>query len=202
MDLHNTRIFVLIYAPELKVHHLSPVATGRASGASMASSFSNISQGDLHTPGATPGEFPNNPLDNVDPNPIDETSSLYKTLHNQASALVERDTMIMPFTSRQGHVHMLKSLAQETVYIQESLCGENGSIVSNLSGWVKQTVVVIGDEGGHGGLVDTDDEMAASHSRGEMWWQQEERTGLGKRVAVVESLKVGDDWRRRVAEQD
>ena len=171
----------------------------------MASSFSNISPGEAHTPSATPGEFPGGSdgmLANVESNPIDETSSLYKTLHNQAQALVEKDTMIMPFTSRTGHIHMLRSLAPETVYIQESMCGSDGDIVTKLSGWVKETVVVIGDEGGHGGLVDTDDEMAASHAKGGLWWQREERTGLGKRVFVVESLKVGDDWRRRVAQQD
>jgi hypothetical protein len=141
-------------------------------------------------------------LASVEPNPIDETSSLYKTLHNQAQALVEKDTMVIPFTSRTGHVHILRSLAPEIVYIQESMCGSDGDIVTKLSGWVKQTVVVIGDEGGHGGLVDTDDEMASSRAKGDLWWQKEERTGLGKRVTVVESLKVGEDWRRRVAQQD
>lgn len=202
--MNTTKIFVLIYAPDMKAHPLSPVATSRPTP-SMTSSFSNISQAEAHTPGATPGDFPGGQegfLADMEPNPIDETSSLYKTLHNQAHALVEKDTMIMPFTSRSGHVHILRSLAPETVYIQESLCGNDGDIVGNLSGWVKQTVVVIGDEGGHGGLVDTDDEMTAARAKGGIWWQKEERTGLGKRVAVVESLKVGDDWRRRVAEQD
>jgi hypothetical protein len=44
--------------------------------------------------------------------------------------------------------------------------------------------------------------MASSHAKGDLWWQREERTGLGKRVVVVESLKVGDDWRRRVAQEE
>jgi len=170
----------------------------------MTSSFSNISQADAHTPAQTPGEFPpgtdDGILAHVDPNPIDESSSLYKTLHNQAQAVADRETMVLPFTSRNGHKHILKSLAPELVYIQESLCGRDGEIVSDLSGWVRQTVVVIGDEGGHGGLVDTDDEAATK--RQETWWQKEERTGLGKRVAVVESLKIGEDWQRRVNEQD
>jgi hypothetical protein len=110
--------------------------------------------------------------------------------------------MIMPFTTRTGHVHILRSLAPETVYIQESLCGHEGEIAGNLSGWVKRTVVVIGDEGGHGGLVDTEDEDGLSKGRAEQWWQKEERTGLGKGVAVVESLKIGDDWKRRIGEHD
>lgn len=203
VDPDATRVFVLIYAPELKSHPLSPAATRRTSR-SMTSSFSNISQADAQTPAQTPGDFPNGKDDgilaNVEPSPVDETSSLYKTLHNQARALVERDTMVLPFTSKQGHKHILRSLAPELVYIQQSLCGYDGELVSELSGWVRQTVVVIGDEGGHGGLVDTDDESAGKRS--DSWWQREERTGLGKRVAVVESLKVGDDWRRRVNEHD
>ena len=203
IDPDTTRVFVLIYAPDLKTHPLSPVATRRPSQ-SMASSFSNISQTDAHTPAATPGEYPDGsggPLSSVDPNPIDDTSALYKTLHNQAQAIVERDTMILPFTSQNGHKHILKSLAPETVYIQESLCGSQGEVIADLSGWVRQTVVVIGDEGGAGGLVDTDDESALGR-KDEKWWMKEERTGLGKRVAVVESLKVGEDWRRRVNERD
>jgi hypothetical protein len=123
-------------------------------------------------------------------------------LYNQALAVVEKDTMIMPFTTRTGHVHILRSLAPETVYIQESLCGDEGEIAGNLSGWVKRTVVVIGDEGGHGGLVDTEDEDGLSKVRAERWWQKEERTGLGKGLAVVESLKIGDDWKRRIGEHD
>ena len=203
IDPDTTRVFVLIYAPDLKTHPLSPVATRRPSQ-SMASSFSNISQTDAHTPAATPGEYPDGsggPLSNVNPNPIDDTSALYKTLHNQAQAIVEKDTMILPFTSSNGHKHILKSLAPETVYIQESLCGPQGEVIADLSGWVRQTVVVIGDEGGAGGLVDTDDESALGRKE-EKWWMREERTGLGKRVAVVESLKVSDDWRRRVNEMD
>ena len=185
----------------------------------MTSSYSNISHGDAHTSGQFPsssdphdggGNGGDEILANVDPTPlIDDRSSLYKTLHAQALALVERDTLVIPFTTPSGHVHILRSLAPETVYIQESLCGEDGDIVANLSGWVKQTVVVIGDEGGHGGLVDTDDEVgdggddaAAAKRAGEIWWQKEERTGLGKRVQIVESLKVGDDWRRRVTGLD
>lgn len=173
----------------------------------MASSFSNISQTDAHTPAVTPGDFPSSDgiLSQVDPKPIDESSALFKTLYNQAMTVVDRDTMVIPYTSSTGHKHILRSLAPEVVYIQESLCGRDGEIVSDLSGWVKQTVIVIGDEGGAGGLVDTDDETGSAvgvYKRGEKWWQKEERTGVGRRVAVVESLKVGDDWERRINEKD
>ena len=204
----STRVFVLIYAPDLKVHPLSTAAGSAAPSRpsqSMASSFSNISQTDAHTPAVTPGEFPQDGiLTNVDPNPINESSTLFKTLYNQAVPIVDRDTMVIPFTSPSGHKHILRSLAPEVVYIQESLCGRDGEIISELSGWVKQTVIVIGDEGGHGGLIDTDDEGGAVRGakRGEKWWQKEERTGVGRRVGVVESLKVGEDWERRINEKD
>lgn len=109
----------------------------------------------------------------------------------------------MPFTTSTGHLHILRSLGPETVYIQESLCGHDGELVTQLSGWVKQTVVVVGDEGGAGGLIDSEDEVGLGKEKaGESWWQLEERTGLGKRVAVVEGLRVGEDWRRRVGEHD
>lgn len=138
----------------------------------------------------------------MDPHPVDDSSSLFKTLYNQALAVVDKDTMIVPFTTRTGHLHLLRSLAPEIVYIQESLCGEEGEIAGHLSGWVKQIVVVIGDEGGHGGLIDTEDEDGLSKARAQLWWQKEERTGLGKGIAVVDSLKIGDDWRRRAGEHD
>ena len=201
----STRVFVLIYAPDLKAHPLStstPTAPSRPSQ-SMTSSFSNISQTDAHAPAQTPGDFPSDGiLSNIDPKPINESSTLFKTLYNQAISIVDRDTMVIPYTSSSGHKHILRSLAPEVVYIQESLCGRDGEIVSELSGWVRQTVIVIGDEGGHGGLIDTDDEGSAVGRREERWWQKEERTGVGRRVGVVESLKVGEDWERRINEKD
>ena len=197
----------MIYAPDLKSHPLgapSPKPGSSITHGSRTSSFSNISHGDAHTPGEFPGATEGS-LAQLEPNPIDNTSPLFKTLYNQAMAIVEVDTNIFPFTTPKGHVHILRSLAPQTVYIQQSLCGEDGDIAASLSGWVKQLVVVIGDEGGQGGLVDTDDEGAGNEKRkakSQEWWQKEERTGLGRGVAVVDSLKIGDDWRRRIGEKD
>jgi hypothetical protein len=205
VELETTRVFVLIYAPELKAHPLSAISvsdkTPATTQGSTASSFSKISHGDAHTPGEFPGGSEAG-LANIDPNPVDDSSSLFKTLYNQALSVVEKDSMIIPFTTPTGHLHILRSLAPETVYIQESLCGDEGNTAGSLTGWVKQTVVVIGDEGGHGGLVDTEDEDGLSKAHAEHWWQKEERTGLGRGVVVVESLKIGDDWRRRITEHD
>ena len=185
----------MIYNPDLKAHPLSIPSTKPP--ASLTSSYSNIAHEDAHS-----SEEAVDALSHIDPSPIDDASPLFKTLYNQAQALVDRDSMVMPFTSLAGHMHILRSLSPETVYIQESLCGPDGDLVSSLSGWVKKIDVVVGDEGGHGGLVDTDDEATTGAEKHEKWWQKEERTGLGKRVAVVDSLRVGEDWRRRVNGHD
>lgn len=146
--------------------------------------------------------------DEVLANPVDEeTSSLFKTLYNQANAIVDRDTSIIPFTRPESCKHILRSIQPELVYIQESLCGTDGSVVSELQGWVKNVVVVIGDEGGLGGLVDSDDEDGVEKYRvdsqdGETWWKRESVTGLGRGVSVVEGLRVGEDWNRRVNEEE
>ncbi|ETN46314.1 uncharacterized protein HMPREF1541_00498 [Cyphellophora europaea CBS 101466] len=214
IDAETTRVFVLIYAPNLRVHPLSTISQTNKparSSQSMASSFSNISTTDAHTPAQTPGDFPGEHdqdnggiLSSVEPKPLEDVSPLFKTLYNQGQAIVEHETMILPFTSPQGHRNILKSLGPEVVYIQESLCGREGELVGDLSGWVRQIVVVIGDEGGAGGLIDTDDETARRRDKegGTEWWMREERTGLGKRVSVVEGVKVGDDWKRRINEVD
>lgn len=140
-------------------------------------------------------------------NPLDEeASSLFKTLYNQATALVDRDTSILSFSAQDGHKHILRSIQPEVVYIQESLCGTNGSIVSELQGWVRQIVIVIGDEGGTGGLVDSDEEESGMQKRteedGSKWWRKESVTGVGRGVSVVESLHIAEDWRRRVNDEE
>lgn len=142
-------------------------------------------------------------------NPLDEeTTPLFKTLYNQANALVDRDTAIIPFTRLESCKHIMRSIQPEFAYIQESLCGPDGSIVSELQGWVRNVVVVIGDEGGLGGLVDSDEEDGVEKYRADKvegsdkWWKRESVTGLGRGVSVVESLRVADDWRRRVNDEE
>jgi len=164
----------------------------------MTSSFSNIGHDDAHTPSEEGG-----PLASLDPRPMEDSSSpLFKTLYRQAQALVEKETMIIPFTTPTGHVHLLRHLGPETVYIQESLCGNDGDVVSHISGWVRQVVVVVGDEGGHGGLIDSEDEVGLAAEKGEKWWQRPDRVGLGKGVEVVDGLRAGEDWRRRITGHD
>ena len=194
----ESRIFVLIYAPELEKH---PLATQSGQpGASLTSSYSNIGHEDANTP----GEDAERPLSSIDPRPISSPprSKMFDALYAQAQAIVEKDTMIMPFTTPTGHVHLLRHLGPEIVYIQATLAGPGGDAVSHISGWVGQVVLVVGDESGHGGLVDSEDERGASGDEKDRWWQNDSRIGLGKGIEVVEGLRVGEDWRRRVGGHD
>lgn len=194
MDLDTCRIFVLIYAPSLK-HVIGQGNSSRATQ-SIASSYSNIATEEA----ASSGELVGGDLTRVDPHQEDDLevqTPFFRTLYTQAQALVEKENMIMPFSTPTGYVHLVRHLSPDLVYAQESLTGEKGDAVQHISGWVRQVIVVVGDEGGRGGLIDSDDESALADN-GEKWWQKEGTTGIGKRIDVVDVLRVGDDWRRRV----
>ena len=106
----------------------------------------------------------------------------------------------MPFTTPTGYVHLLRNLAPETVYLQQTLSGPGGDTINQVSGWVGQILLVVGDESGHGGLVDSEDERGeASKDR---WWYDDPRIGLGQGVEIVEGLRVGEDFKRRVGGYD
>jgi len=106
--------------------------------------------------------------------------------------------MVLPFTTATGHVHMLRHLNPEIVYLQEALAGNNGDVITHLQTWLhNDVVVVVGAEGGSGGLADSESEAEAAPKK-EQWWEREDRVGRGRGVVVVEGLRVGDDWARRV----
>ncbi|KAH0541512.1 hypothetical protein FGG08_003987 [Glutinoglossum americanum] len=213
IDLAVTELFVLIYAPEIKQHPLSTSSSIHRPAISNTSSFSNID----HENAYTPGEELDKPLSPLEPRPVASVSSgldtprtpalsahgsspAFKTLYSQALSLVEdKNTMVLPFTTPSGHLHILRHLAPDVVYLQESLSGENGDVVTQISSWVGQVVVVVGAEGGHGGLVDSEDEHGSEEKKIERWWERADRVGLGKGVEVVEALHVGEHWGRRMA---
>lgn len=183
----------MIYAPNLK-HAIGQGSASRQT-TSIASSYSNIATEEANSSSDLVGD-----LTNMEPrqdDEIDGASPLFKTLYTQAQAIVEKETMIMPFNTATGYVHLVRHLSPDLVYVQESLTGKEGDAVQHISGWVRQVIVVVGDEGGRGGLIDSDDESALADN-GEKWWQKEGTIGIGKRIDVVDALRVGDDWRRRV----
>ncbi|KAI9655695.1 MAG: hypothetical protein M1829_000607 [Trizodia sp. TS-e1964] len=210
LDLGLARIFVLIYAPDLK---LAPTPPQRPA-VSMNSSYSNIGHEDAQTPGYTPADELERPLATLEPNPIpsppsgstldrglayyQSISPAFNSIYTEAQRLVDHETMIIPYTSESGHVHLLRHLAPEIVYIQEGLCGSDGEVVTHISDWVGQVIVVVGADGGHGGLVDSEDEEGTLDNKQDIWWHRGDRVGLGKGVEVVEGLRLGEDWDRRV----
>lgn len=134
----------------------------------------------------------------------EQQNRYYSQVHAEASRLVERRTMTMPFATPTGHVHMLKHLAPDLVYIAESLAGKQGECVEQIRGWVGQVIVVVGDgESGLSGLVDTEDEGERRESIGgegrSKWWEDSTVVGLGKGVEVVDEVRVSDDFERRTS---
>ncbi|KAI1442199.1 hypothetical protein F5Y02DRAFT_397472 [Annulohypoxylon stygium] len=191
-DFSKIKLFVLIYAPGLKDTALETSASNLPP-ASLSSSFSNIANEQAHTP----GEEVKSPL-------LSSTANTpFNAVYSQALALVEKETMILPFTSANGHVHILRHLQPEVVYLQESLAGDDGAVVTQLQTWLKYDVIlVVGADGGHGGLADSESEAETAEKKTkketDLWWQREERVGRGRGVVVVDGLRVGDDWARRV----
>ncbi|KAL3424130.1 peroxin 22-like protein [Phlyctema vagabunda] len=189
-DFSKIRLFVLIYAPGLKEHPLD-VPASRTPG-SLGSSFENIGFEQARTP--TPEDYEK---------PIKSSASpAFNAVYAEALGLVEKETMVLPFTSSTGHVHILRHLAPDTVYLQESLAGADGDVITHLQSWLRQDVVlVVGADGGHGGLADSESE-AEQAPKEHHWWEREERVGRGRGVIVVEGLRVGDDWARRVENRE
>ena len=106
---------------------------------------------------------------------------------------------MLPFTSANGHLHLLRSLDPDVIYLQESLSGDNGAAVTQLQTWLRHDVVlVVGAESGHGGLVDSESEAEKGSETVEKWWHREDRVGRGRGVVVVDGMRVHDDWVRRV----
>ncbi|KAJ5050708.1 uncharacterized protein L3040_002583 [Drepanopeziza brunnea f. sp. 'multigermtubi'] len=190
IDFSKVRLFVLIYAPGLKEHPLD--AGGARPPGSLSSSFSNIG----HEQAQTPGSESEKQLSSSSPSPA------FNAIYAQGLALIEKETMVLPFTTPSGHVHILRHLGPEIVYLQESLSGNNGELVNQLQTWLRQDVVlVVGADGGHGGLADSESE-AENAPKKEHWWEREDRVGRGRGVVVVEGLRVGDDWARRIENRE
>lgn len=118
----------------------------------------------------------------------------------------------MTFTSPGGHVHMLRQLAPQLVYVEEKLAGLHGEHADQVKAWVGQVVVVVGGAGSGGlaGLVDTEDEGDAIDTAGgpsaasssSKWWQSGDMVGLGKGIEVVDATRLQDDWQRRITGRD
>lgn len=123
---------------------------------------------------------------------------VFNAVYSQALSIVDKESMILPFTTPNGHTHILRHLQPQVIYLQESMAGENGNVITNLQTWLRHEIVlVVGAEGGSGGLADSESEAEKSGSDLK-WWQRPERVGRGRGIAVVDGMRVNDDWMRRV----
>ncbi|OAA41303.1 peroxin 22-like protein [Metarhizium rileyi] len=188
-DFSRIKLYILIYAPDLKESALDGTSSN-LTPPSLSSSFSNIG----HDQVQTPGEEAKSPL--IAPS---STNAAYKAVYAQALNLVDRETTILPFTTPNGHVHILRHIQPDILYLQESLSGDNGSIINTLQSWLRHDIVlVVGAESGSGGLADSESEAEKTGEQSQRWWQRSERVGRGRGVVVVDGMRVHDDWARRV----
>ncbi|KAL2155570.1 hypothetical protein VTH82DRAFT_312 [Thermothelomyces myriococcoides] len=191
LDHSAVKLYVLIYAPGLKDTALD--TTSNRPPPSLSSSFSNIDHAQAQV-----SEEARSP-----PTSASAADPAYHAIYSQAQALVEKDSMILTFTSPNGHAHILRHIQPEIIYLQESLSGENGSVVTNLQTWLRHDLVlVVGAEHGHGGLADSESEAEQPEKGKEVWWHREDRVGRGRGVVVVDGMRIQDDWARRVLGQE
>ncbi|KUI67819.1 hypothetical protein VM1G_03472 [Cytospora mali] len=185
-DLSKIKLFILIYAPGLK-DTVTETSSTRPP-ASVSSSFSMVGNEQAQTPGS----------ESKSPLLTSSNNSCFSVIYSQAVSLIEKEINILPFTTPAGYVHILHHLKPHVVYLQESLAGENGINVQKLQTWLRYDIIlVVGAEGGHGGLVDSESE-AETTEKDRKWWQRDDRVGRGRGVIVVDGIRVSDDWSRRV----
>jgi len=172
----------------------------------MGSSYANV---------AAPQGGDDAALTSVEPQPYtpalsahdkDASADLYDALYRQASALVEKPADILTFSTPLGFVHMLKHIQPQLAYVVESLAGADGANVAALKAAVTQVVVVVGGDGGQlGGLIDTEDEgygEKESSKKADKWWESSDMIGLGKGVEIVDGGRLTEDFERRVTSRE
>jgi len=113
-----------------------------------------------------------------------ENSADEGTVYAQAHKMFHKDApteLVMPYADEKSLVPMLKQLAPEHVYIEDSLVGQDAAVVTEVLGgrWV-------------GGVVVSVEEPAEGQ-------RIADATGrLGRGVKVLDVARVGDDWKERV----
>ena len=114
---------------------------------------------------------------------------------------------IKQFQNREALVPMLRTLDPAVLYIEEAAVDSEGKIVDEiLSTRLAPYVVIVVGAGDDelAGLVSSDDETAKERRRGNgKWWgdNSDIRRRHNKRLEIVETWALEDDWRRRVEEE-
>lgn len=210
IDHDEIQLFVLIYAPDLKQLPAIPDPTNSSYSvpSSQPRGRDNERPLDAHST-SNPSVSPSNGFDTPRTTPgfsppgtsaSGGQSAAFSALYARAVGLVERPSMVLPFSTPAGWIYQLRHVEPSLLYLQQSFAGENGGQVSQVVSWVGQTVVVLGGEEGDGGLADDDDDDAQGDAGGagkDRWWIGSDLIGLGKGVDIVDVTRLGEDWHRR-----
>jgi hypothetical protein len=70
----------------------------------------------------------------------------YDELESLAVQIVPHPAHIIPFTTPSSHVHLLKHLAPNLVYMQEEFAGSDSEHALQAKNWVGKMVLVIKDD--------------------------------------------------------
>ncbi|RKF73006.1 putative peroxin-22-like protein [Golovinomyces cichoracearum] len=179
-DFSKIRLFILIHAPLLKVHPFDAIKAHLE----LRDFTSNI-QRELNQVDSLSKQF----------HSLTPTSTEFDSIYFAALNLVEKDSMVLPFTSTTGHAQILRHLNPDIIYLQESLSGTDGEIINHIHTWSRQDVVlIIDDNGAFRG--------SAEYETKNNWWKSLDRVGSGRGVIVVDAVRVGDDWAKRVENKE
>lgn len=186
---------MLIYTPGLESLpplDYRPTITSDGRISALGSSYSAID-----TPVVTPGEELRTLSPRIDPVQFTSPGSTFDALYHEALSLVSHPSRIMPFSTIDGYVSILRHLGPKLVYVSELLAGHDGDNIGQLKGWVGHTILVAGDDG-TGGLADTETEDESGPEQiKEKWYERSSLVGLGKPVEIVDVGRVGEDWNKR-----
>lgn len=119
------------------------------------------------------------------PQSTDNPEKVYQLVKDKFPKNYPRE-YIIPHTTEAALLPLLRHLAPEAVYMDESLVGEGGATVAGLleANWVGAVIVVaIGDQGKGKGVVDG--------------WQQDVQR-FGKRCTIITKSNIRGDWTARV----
>lgn len=108
----------------------------------------------------------------------EESAASFEAVQLQAEAVVEKASMVFPFTAPSSYIQMLRQLKPDYVYLQNSLADDNA--VTQLQTWLRQDIVIVVG-------LRTDDET--------------ERVGVGKGITIVDAKRLHEDFHRRIYQE-
>lgn len=179
-DFSKIRLFILIHAPLLKIHPFDAIKAHPE-----LREFPSDIQRELSQVDSSSRKFCS----------LTPTSTEFDSIYSAALSMVEKDSMVLPFTSNTGHAQILRHLNPDIIYLQESLSGTDGEIINHIHTWSRQDVVLVIDDSGAS-------RGSADYETKDHWWRRLDRVGRGRGVIAVDTVRVGDDWAKRVENKE